>query len=289
MSDIGQLGNDIDLDTPYRTMILLYCIWHLIWDRLQLTSIVPEDAAQNSFQGSLLANSWQQELLKLLEQIGMTFADMPLTSQPELLLVYQRMLLNLHISFENVQLLAGKEGEEESRRVYPILLRWSESNLARRALWHAGQVLRAASQCTATQLRDIGAISLYHAGLTFWAYEVVSKINKSRTPESGPSASVPNHQAGDVVWLDGVDCSAVQRFINLNRGTPVIRDWGQAGEGPPASIPLIASKQVMDSCISVLRSKAVLSIDHRAVLPMVDKLTSLMKDLGNAANGIGRN
>jgi hypothetical protein len=289
LSNITQLEKQANLDMPQSAMIILLSAWHLIWDYLQLNSVVYEPAPSKGFQGSLIASSWQHELLKLLEQLSMTFSDIAGVMRPETVLFYERMRLNLHISFEQVQLLAGKEGEEESRRVLPVLIKWSESSHARRAVWHAGQVLRTASQFTATHLCDIGAISLYHAGLTFWAYALMIKINERR--QSQPSSRATQGLVStetDLVWVDGVDNPIVQRYIALNRGTPVIHKWTGSIDDALDWVPLTASKSVMDICIQVLREKALLSAEDEGVLPMVDKLTQLMRDLGHAADGFGR-
>jgi hypothetical protein len=54
------------------------------------------------------------------------------------------LLMNLHVSIDDLQLFAGREGEEQAKKIYPTLQQWVEGRDARQTLWHAGQVLREA-------------------------------------------------------------------------------------------------------------------------------------------------
>ena len=203
--------------------------------------------------------------------------------QPEAVLVYEQSLMNLHVSFEDVQLFAGKEGEDEARRVYPLLTQWAGSRESRQAVWHAGQVLRAAKQYRSKSLRDFSAIALYHASLALWAHAVISSPPKKRGESGRASIDSGIAAENDLVWLDGEDGPGVQRFLVLQRGTPAIRRWTDNidTERKDSYAALSNPKAVMDIIIDILRRKS--KGEDKSCPPLVENLSQLMRDLGNAA------
>ena len=204
--------------------------------------------------------------------------------RPEMALILERTMLNMHMSFEQVQLFAGKEGEGEARRD------------ARKAIWHAGQVLKAAKQCPAKHLRRLGAICLYHAGMAFWTYAIVSTFttNLPHTHiDHRPSTFATKPSTLELAWLDGDDVSAVQRFIALGRGTPVLCDSSPICEtGNVLPVLLDNPNAIMKVCIDLLQQDSPMEGDGTLPL-LVGNLSQLMQDLGNAAHetlqgGVGR-
>jgi Fungal specific transcription factor domain/Fungal Zn(2)-Cys(6) binuclear cluster domain len=277
------------VDLQMSILIILYGIWSLIWEYRQLNSVAKLQSAEHRWNGALMSSSWHQELCQLLYHFRMHASEWEDGMKPEAILIHERSLMNLHVSFEDVQLFAGKEGDEEARRAYPLLKQWAETRESRQAVWHAGQVLRAATECHPKQLREFSAVALYHASLAFWAYAVVSRPSKSARkqplPASQHQSNVTDHE---LVWLDGEDGPDVQRFIAVGRGMPVIRDWTKdsGAEQEEKYAALSDVKAVMDITITILRQNE--TSDERMSPPLVKNLSQLMRDLGNAALGIGR-
>lgn len=81
--------------------------------------------------------------------------------------------MNLHVSIDDLQQFAGREGEEQAKKIYPTLQQWVEGQDARQTLWHAGQVLREAMLFPRNHSKDFYAVTVHHACLTLWAYGVV--------------------------------------------------------------------------------------------------------------------
>jgi hypothetical protein len=277
------------VDLQMSILIILYGIWSLIWEYRQLNSVAKLQSAEHRWNGALMSSSWHQELCQLLYHFRMHASEWEDGMKPEAILIHERSLMNLHVSFEDVQLFAGKEGDEEARRAYPLLKQWAETRESRQAVWHAGQVLRAATECHPKQLREFSAVALYHASLAFWAYAVVSRPSESARRQPPPaSQQQPNVADYELVWLDGEDGPDVQRFIAVGRGMPVIRDWtkGSGAEQKEKYAALSDVKAVMDITIAILRQNE--TSDERISPPLVKNLSQLMRDLGNAALGIGR-
>ncbi len=274
------------IDLQLSILIILYGIWTLIWEYRQLNSVSKLQTSECRWNGAMISSSWHQELCQLLYQLRMHASEWENGMRPEAVLIQERSLMNLHVSFEDVQLFAGKEGEEEARRVYPLLKQWASTRDSRQAVWHAGQVLRAAIQCHPKQLRDFSAIALYHASLAFWAYAVVSRPPKS----SDKSTTRPSSGGadGELVWLDGEGGADVQRFIAVRRGTPVIRDWTRRFDSDQKEryAALSDVKAVMNIITAILRQDR--PGEDRMLSPLAKNLSQLMRDLGNAALGVGR-
>ena len=65
--------------------------------------------------------------------------------------------MTFHVNPETVTCFAGKSGEEEAHRAYKELQLWVQSKQARLAVFHGGQVLRAAREVRAHHLRGADA------------------------------------------------------------------------------------------------------------------------------------
>ncbi|KAL4927331.1 putative C6 and C2H2 transcription factor RegA-like [Aspergillus undulatus] len=245
---------------------------------------------------ALVINSRQQELSQVLQHFRMlryewnamnTSMDMP-GSDTEISLVHEVISMFLFMSLEELQLFAGKEDKKEARRVYNSALEWINSVDSRKAIWHAGQVIRAAKAMPAGSLTSFLAVGVYYASLAFWSYSVVSKSRDSKaatitdiSPDSTAASALisdsPLRDRYPIVFLDGEDTAEVQKFISLGRGCPALQPQGFASGPGPAVVA--DPRRVMDVARGILRAAA----PHEALQPLVQGLSQLMNDLGNAA------
>ena len=311
---IGLLRHKINLELTLYLVLLAH--WCLIWEYIQLSSA---DKAQLSpdlnWTGSLLASSQRQELRRLMENFQIEIDSWGIPVPKELQLAAEVLRMNLCVGFEDLQNLAGKEGEDAARRALPALKKWFIGPESRQAMWHAGQIVRSArltaereskAQVRELWIRDFHAVALYHAGLAFWVYGLLSRSMASeqqfesvhdrsmsqQLPSMGLSGVMSgNTQIGEVFHVDSdgrtVSASARHRFISLGKGIPVI-----AGEsGQPDDIILTSSKQIMEtimimminSCSLKSKGKVQRSVQRPA---MVENLIQLMYDLGEAASAV---
>lgn len=294
------------VDMVYTTTIVLHRLWSLVWDCRQLSSAQKHQAVHSpkpTIGNSLISSYWQQELAQVLHSFWMVASELETTSSAATL-VQEHLLLNIYVSFEELQLFAGKEGGQDARRVFPSLRQWAESRDSRQAVWHAGQILRAAAMMKSDTLRDFYAIAVYHAGLTFWAYGILA--NESRRPALHRSASFVSNGARprlssvtqEMVYLDDQETAESQRFIALGRATPALQrrnttagqvmgqsvgTFSNAGE----AIFLNDPKSVMEVVTDVLQQEYA-GGNARVVPPLVENLTHLMQDLSNAATKVSR-
>jgi hypothetical protein len=267
------------IDLRMSVSIVLHGIWSLIWEHRQLDSLLKLQPPNHRWNGALISTSWHQELCRILNSFRVTVSDWNGGVRPEMIMTQELFMMNLHVSFEELQLFAGKEGHEEARRVYPFLREWFEGRESRQAVWHAGQVIRAATSCHPTHLRDIHAIALYHASLAFWAYGMISLAISRRNSQSASPAN--SATGGELVWLDGEDTSDTRRLIALQRGILVIRDWSKSAEQREDFVLLDDVQGVMEVIIAILRKNC--NNDGKSLSSLVENLAQLMRDLGHAA------
>ncbi|PWY96203.1 C2H2 type zinc finger domain protein [Aspergillus sclerotioniger CBS 115572] len=220
---------------------------------------------------ALVTSSRHQELSQALQHFRMICYEWPDLPRPEVFLIYEMISMFLYMSLEDLQLFAGKEDKREARRVYHSALEWINSIDSRRAVWHAGQVIRAAKAMPAGSLTGFLVVGVYYASLAFWSYSVVFKAKNTKlTAES--RALGPPQVRGPTVYLDGDETTDVQKFISLGCGSPAL-----LGRQGPAFIS--NPGQTMDLAQELLRADA----SQDALPPLVQGLRQLMGGLGNAA------
>ncbi|ORY19318.1 major facilitator superfamily domain-containing protein [Clohesyomyces aquaticus] len=151
------------------SIAFLHMIWGMVWEYRQMATLGARSQSQVYLNNSLVMSTRHQELTKLLDDFRVS-SSVAQGSNSAVDIFLELMLVHLNAPLEELQLFAGIEGQEEARRVYPALRDWVLTPPAREAMWHAGQVLRAARGLHKGLLRNFNAIAVYHAGLIFWGY-----------------------------------------------------------------------------------------------------------------------
>lgn len=254
--------HDIFVDQRQASMAVLGAAWRMIWEYRQQDSTLKGSLGQWS-NGSSLMHSRHAELTKLLQAFRVATVE-----DTKVMLIVELLLMHLHMSLDDVQLMAGVEGTEESRRVYPSLRDWARTDTARQALWHAGQVLRAARSLRPGLICDFAAIAVYQASLAFWSYGVITQATVR-----GPFT------ANDIAaFLDGADDNGTRRWIYSGVGNAAVKAWyAETGEEYPVLVS--DPSAVMGAVIQAMRA------NHREsrTPPLVENLINIMEGLTKAA------
>ncbi len=233
-------------------------MWGLVWDFCQMTSLGTRSPAKGN--NSLILSSRYQELAKQIEDFHVS--SPPLTKSTEITM--ELMLVHLNAPLDDIQLFAGIEGQEEARSAYPLLRDWTKTVTARQALWHAGQILRAAECLPKGLLCNFNAIAIYHAGLILWGYGFLKRSTTDK-PTLSETSQVP-------LILNGDDALSARRFITLERGRPSIRTVKSKD-----IIPLSNVGAVMDGLVQLLLTPYE-SVEG-ACPPLVGNLVQLLEGL----------
>lgn len=268
------------LDVDASILLATAMVWPQLWQYREMVTSMKHSRSRDERHVSLVMTSRRQELTQMLERISMTARESHVDLCPAALLLHEQCSMHLCVSLEDVQLLAGKEGEEEARRIFPSMRAWADSAEARQALYHAGQILRAAKGYPRFMLRDASAITVYHASLTFWAYAVTCK-NDVASSFVSPSTGASSAGSLDFVRLDGEDGPEVRRFLLLGRGIPCIQDEVQTGDAlVMRDVPLNEPAELMRTTTRILQNKH--ERGGKSNPPLMENLSKLMHSLGTA-------
>ncbi|KAI1263054.1 hypothetical protein F5Y18DRAFT_395944 [Xylariaceae sp. FL1019] len=264
------------LDVQYSLWIYLHAFWSLIYEWRRLCSVLRSGPCSSSHSAGsdLILNSRHQELCRSLSNFKLITSDWYAYFSAQEALLLNLLGVNLYVSLDDLQLFAGKDGEDQARRVYPILQQWSKSGDCRRALWHAGQVLRHAKSFPCGHLKGFYAAGVHHAALALWTYGVVTRARN-------PSSVNIIHEN---VYIDDEETALVPRFINFGLGRPMIRGFkSKYGEFVASAID--DPRAAMEIAESILRRNY--DSGQEIPSPMVENICHLIQQLGGAAWAVG--
>jgi hypothetical protein len=175
----------------------------------------------------------------------------------------------LHISLEDLHRFAGKSGEEETRKAGEEFAAWAKTKEARIAIWHAGQVFRAAKRLMQAQNRGFNAVVLYYATLTLWAY--------------GHSASnVEDHLIspdGQNVVLNERETPLSNLFLASSQGIPYLSVQDSSATAGKVFIALAETDKILSVARGIYRDNY--PVLEERLPPLVENLCILLKDLGS--------
>lgn len=222
-------------------------------------------------------------------------------------------MMSLHVALDDIQLFAGRAGEDEARRIYPQVRSWTQNSESRKAVWHAGQVFHHAKKFEKTRLRDFYAVAMYHATLVLWVWGMVTSGTSRQSGLATPIGvnSIPNQQTHHQnqqnqlpslqtaltlgpnprakVILDSPESKTTKAFIQLSHGTPglqtAVRPPNEIPEARPSSTSevfcsLFDSRGVMATAAGVLRGNFPRTTAKAGLPPLVGNLACLLDDLG---------
>ncbi|KAK3082188.1 hypothetical protein LTS18_013072 [Coniosporium uncinatum] len=215
---------DIRLLEPGRAVInlelscsaFLYAMWGMVWEYRQLCLLFR--GGTSVWDSGVAVMTRYQELMKIFEYYRIHYNERSK-------LLFEVIMMHLHMSLEDIKLFAGSEGVEEAYLMHASIREWASSKTSRQAVWHAGQLVRAARALAPSHLRGFNAISLLHASLTLWTYGVASRMFRTGgwphpSVKSTQSSTTPQQQT---ILLDDEESPATYRFISLDWGVPALR------------------------------------------------------------------
>jgi hypothetical protein len=274
------MDNRSAVDTKAVSLACLSCAWRLSWDFFQLGSL--RRACPRRLDG-LLMKYRRDELLKLLGHYR-TFLDFASTSTLEINIRLELVHLHIHMPFGDIQVFAGMEGPEQARAMQPVIAEWAGSEEARRAVFHAGQIIRMAKLLPQTMLHGPLSIIVYHASLALWVYGLLSPSSEEQRHQlTNPHST--NYELAPRVWLDEGEDISLERFIQYGRGNPCIRGHMVLGSPPqtPDDVCLFQSNKVMEAVVGIFHG----NFHARKKPPLVEKLIQLITELGKSSDTAG--
>lgn len=192
-------------------------------------------------------------------------------------------MIILQVSPEDLQRFAGKFGEDEARKAGEEFSGWARTAEARIAVWHAGQVFRAAKIMPPAKIRGFNAIALYFATLTLWVFGLMSQ-SKQPTAHNAHShpITIPDRSHQDNVQLDGSDSLLAQVFRMSGQGIPGITV--RCGE-TESFVELKDTDKILAAASQIFRKNY--PVPSEPLPPLVENLGNLLRDLGTLPSSYG--
>lgn len=184
-------------------------------------------------------------------------------------------MMYLHIEIDLIQRFVGKMGSVEARCAYPSLRKWSRTKEARIAIWHAGQVLRAARAVVPYQLRGFDCLSIYHSALVLWVYGLLQCGERRQ----GVNTPISDTNTTPVVPLDGLAEQPTKAFLGHGIGRPGL--MMHQYQDLHTFVELSRPRSVMAVVRQVFEGSCPVSLPGDIVPPMIQNLCSLIEELGN--------
>ncbi|KAJ0419693.1 hypothetical protein BJY00DRAFT_324227 [Aspergillus carlsbadensis] len=291
LTDREMIAGDDPLTLSF---FILHGLWAMTWEhrRLQdLVALTREEHQTTETEPPSLGGG--AKIVKTLSRMSACIAELPETSmgakRSEVAFILEFLNLTLHVPLDCLQAFAGKNGAQEAQLVCHLLQEWCPTKQARQAMWHGGQLIRAAKELPPEKMRDIKVVLIYQTSLAFWAYGTIHIARRKRDGCATPALSNTSQLVRKpLVPLDGPLTSAVRRFISIDEGTPCISEveWQDGGRADECKVHLLLKpSQTVGVAISVLRPYR--QYPERSYQPIVESFTRLMSEIGKAAQTIG--
>ncbi|KAK4944544.1 hypothetical protein LTR10_015978 [Elasticomyces elasticus] len=250
-TDVGNLPGLYDRGLAQ--IVLIYASCSVIRRYRQDKAVFSSNDNIENRENILSDEAQHRSILRLLDANRGIRESGDLTSTAALDMILEVLSMHLFAPFEQMELVAGKEGPEESRLAYPSLLQWIHTSSARQAVWHAGQVLRAMRKVPSSELTIFHAVIAYHATLCIWVYGVVSQDPGDKSP----STQTLNVSDQNKVLIDGEESIQSQRWISHNRGVPLIMGnvENEATSVCWNHLPIIASEELINMSLLIVTEK----------------------------------
>ena len=274
------------LPKEYDNELSAFAALHSLWPQ-----IVALQDAKTLHRGSVYSkkppqtNFWleaqRQDLYRKLTDLRETASMMGILTA-EARIVCELFMMALFVSFIDIEKLVGRFGIEESRLATPRMQIWSDGDESRHAMWHAGQVLRAATTVKPTQLRNFYANSVYQACVVLalpFLLEATSLVSKRKCPGSANHMTtvfsqvretIDVEQQIDLVILNGPETMPIKAFLLAGKGTPALAFGDE--------VKALSDIQVIPSVVGkIFENNYATTTKH--LPPLLAKLMALVKEL----------
>ena len=263
-------------DRDFATLAQLYAIASLVCVFKHTQSLFATEDS-NLHRVTLIADeSQQRRLVQIIQALDIGNSDYECPGTAAWSLLGEFASMHLHTSFDQLEVLAGREGPDEARQVYPRLRLWFQSESSRRAVWHAGQVLRHMRVLHPSTLHIFHALACYHASLCLCIYGLLTNLGGSRA-----ASPVPSLTEKASFLLEGEETLATRRWILLGVGNPMIATSASNLDMPPQSddrTALNSVSKMMSVTIAIVRHKFQ---ERSKTMPLlVDNICRLMQSIG---------
>lgn len=172
---LASVGSAYDLKLS--TLVAVHAIWVQAASYLDSRALYRTTSPKASRGRSvvLLLKAQRQDLYQRLQQ-SQSVASHLHNLSAEISITVDFLSQALCASPTDIQAVAGRFGDDESRAVLPFIQEWFLGEDHRYSIWHAGQVLRAPQKVEADGLYRFYSVLVYHAFMTLSISSVMAKL-----------------------------------------------------------------------------------------------------------------
>lgn len=248
-------------DIGLTTTVIVHGYWGQIWSLIEARKFFPDSKRTHQLWLHTSHTEIYQDMCSLLSLVPSLIPDCT-----EVLLIFELFQMILHVTLEDLQRFAGKFGEEEARKANESFAIWATTQEARIAIWHAGQVLRAARQLSPAKLRGFTAIAVYFAALALWIYGIMLG---SMTPSPNRSPVILNDEESIII----------KHFRSSGQGTPGLELTNNNVDQGREFVELSDTDKILNVAREIYRNN--FPVVDGPLPPLVDNLGNLLRDLGD--------
>lgn len=261
-------------DSGLTRLISLYSISSMVSEYRHSHAASGFYQLNNMRENVIAEESEHRRLLEILRNMRLSYESDETFQLHYWMLMVELISMHLFAPFEQIEIVAGKEGKDEAQAICPLLKRWALSQQARHAAWHAGQVIRLLRSLDSERFNDLCAVMAYQSALCLWIYGSICEAENPPAENTGVTVNE--------VFLDGNESLESQRWISLNRGYPTILDISsEQGYKKQKSIRLSSIEEIMLNARHIILSKYV----NRTPSLLTRNTCDLLYVLGKAGKG----
>ncbi|GAQ42260.1 putative c2h2 type zinc finger domain protein [Aspergillus niger] len=251
-------------DSNLARLIVLHAVGSMVKDHLQSKGLLLPGILDTPGDFLLADESFQNRVAQLLNSIRILHDDSQPGDHHSSQLTAELISMHSLTPFEQIEIIAGREGPEEAEAVLPLLERWCQSSQARKAVWHASQFIRYLHHLNAQSFTEFFAVGAYQASLCLCIYGTMAQMPSSNNLSSGLGS-------GGNFQIDGPDSPVIQRWIILGSGTPMLGSVTSASTFY-GGMPLGATRSILLRVRDLLYVKA----SQKSLLPLVTGICDLL-------------
>lgn len=229
--------------------------------------------------GSRMMPNQDRHILRLMDETRSMWdiGAVEQTNTAAILLELTAMRANTPL--DKMEKLLRHSDQKTTFQHFGTLQEWRRSRAGRKAVWHAGQVIRFIRRLDDLHREDFLVVAAYQAVLCLWTYRGLCEGGTLRpvSPSLGdsmPSAQAPHsnpNPAHDSRWVhvDGCESLQTQRWVNLDGAIPVVsigiaknlsgNDTESDGSAPLSTVPLCAdpgtTRGFIQGMVDLLKAK----------------------------------
>ncbi|KFA51930.1 hypothetical protein S40293_07073 [Stachybotrys chartarum IBT 40293] len=263
MHQRSRLGASQDvIDCKFAAHAILYALWARAWLFLESRSLAVQPLSFTRTTSSLWIETQRQALYQDIQATVLDLAAHHALT-PDGFLFTELIMLYLYSSPDDMGRFASQFEVDDYYNALPALEQWLYSEDGCRAIWHAGQILRAARSFPPAELRGVYAIAVYQACLTLWVFAVLS----------GNAEKDKDLTCEPMIALDKEETNESRLYLTSGRGSPCVHVGGQMTR-------LVDPQLISTVMDEVLRNNFA---SHGYLLPpLVENLYSLVHELTQA-------